>query len=230
VKGAEEIIVTDYTTNQPVTIPLDPSATPILNATSYFEKAKKTKVAREYAKERSKRVRHKLNVLEQLLSEVEQCQHKDTLREFINRHFQTLKQMGIVKEKSQEADDIPFRRFTVAGGFEVWAGKNSRTNDVLTMKYAKPNDLWFHARGAGGSHVVLRVGTGNGEVGKEAIEQAAGIAAHYSQARNAKLVPVAYTQRKYVHKPRGAAEGTVVLQREKVVMVKPQLPQQVVGQ
>jgi predicted ribosome quality control (RQC) complex YloA/Tae2 family protein len=106
----------------------------------------------------------------------------------------------------------------------VWAGKSSENNDLLTLRHAKPNDLWFHARGAGGSHVVLRVGTGSGEPGKRARHQAASIAAYYSKMRSAGTVPVAMTRRKFVRKPRGAPPGTVALEREEVLFVPPQLP------
>jgi predicted ribosome quality control (RQC) complex YloA/Tae2 family protein len=90
------------------------------------------------------------------------------------------------------------------------------------MKYAKPNDLWFHVRGAGGSHTILRVG--HTPPPKEAIRQAASIAAYYSRMRRAGNVPVAYCERKFVRKPKGLKEGAVVMERESVVFVKPLLP------
>jgi predicted ribosome quality control (RQC) complex YloA/Tae2 family protein len=114
--------------------------------------------------------------------------------------------------------------FTVEGGFEVWAGKSSENNDLLTLRHARPNDLWFHARGASGSHVILRVGSAAGTPGKRAKEQAAGIAAYYSRMKTARLVPVAMTERKYVHKPRGAKAGTVTIDREQVIFAVPKLP------
>jgi predicted ribosome quality control (RQC) complex YloA/Tae2 family protein len=106
----------------------------------------------------------------------------------------------------------------------VWVGKSSENNDLLTMKYAKPNDLWFHARGSSGSHVILRMGTGKGEPSKQAIHEAAGIAAYYSKMKGAKHVPVAVTERKYVRKPRGAEPGSVTIEREKLLFVEPRLP------
>ena len=108
----------------------------------------------------------------------------------------------------------------------MWAGKSSQNNDLLTMKHARPNDLWFHARGSGGSHVVLKSGSGKGEISKRAIEEAASIAAYYSKMKNASTVPVAMTERKYVRKPKGAPPGTVTLEREKVLFVEPRLPEQ----
>ena len=123
-----------------------------------------------------------------------------------------------------EKEKLPFRIFTVDGGFEVWAGKNSANNDLLTLRYAKPDDLWFHARGGSGSHVVLKVRSGKGEPGKKAREQAAGIAAYYSKMKTSGTVAVAMTEKRYVRKPRGSAPGAVVLEREKVIFIHPALP------
>jgi predicted ribosome quality control (RQC) complex YloA/Tae2 family protein len=72
---------------------------------------------------------------------------------------------------------------------------------------------------------VLKVNTGKGEPSKKAKEQAASIAAYYSKMKNAKMVPVAMTEKKYVRKPKGAAPGSVMIEREKVVFVEPMLPE-----
>jgi len=165
-----------------------------------------------------------LRLADGLLTEVETIHTKEELKKFVSERAKDLDQFGI-GEKAEEREQLPFRIFTVDGGFEVWAGKSSRNNDELTMKYAKPNDLWFHARGASGSHVILKTNTGNGEPGKKAREQAAGIAAYYSKMKNAKMVPVAMTEKKYVRKPKGAPPGTVTLEREKVIFAEPALPQ-----
>lgn len=142
----------------------------------------------------------------------------------MKQHADEFAALGLGDEGRPE--QLPFRRFVVEGGFEVWAGKSSESNDDLTLHHARPHDLWFHARGAGGSHVVLRTGTGKGEPGKKAKEQAAAIAAYYSKMKNAGLVPVSMTERRYVRKPKGAKPGTVVIEREKVIFVKPSLPQE----
>jgi predicted ribosome quality control (RQC) complex YloA/Tae2 family protein len=71
---------------------------------------------------------------------------------------------------------------------------------------------------------VLRGGTKDNKPPKHVVESAASIAAYYSKARNATLTPVVYTQKKYVRKPKGSAVGAVVVERETVVMARPQLP------
>ena len=163
---------------------------------------------------------------EELLSGLESVAATDDLREFMSVHSIELEELGL-GEKSAQKEQLPFRVFTVDGGFEVWAGKSSANNDLLTMKHAKPNDLWFHARGSSGSHVVLKIGSGKGEVSKKAKEQAAGIAAYYSKMKTSKLVPVAMTEKKYVRKPKGSPPGTVTIEREKVIFAEPRLPTEV---
>ena len=203
-------------------ISLDPALTSVQNAERYFDKAKKAKGAREKSAERLKQLTGKLTWLETLVHTLHRCETEEDLKKIIEEHKDKLRSMKLIDE--QPGRELPpFRIFTVAGGYEVWVGKSSANNDLLTMKYAKPNDLWFHVRGAGGSHTVLKVKGDAQSVPKEAVRQAAGIAAYYSKMRNAGTVPVAYCERKYVKKPKHLKEGAVLLEREHVVFVKPKL-------
>jgi predicted ribosome quality control (RQC) complex YloA/Tae2 family protein len=206
-----------------VTVPLDARLTAIQNAQRYFEKARKARLSRDQSAGRLEDLRSEGAVLKRLIEEAEEITSKEEMKKFMEERSDELERFGIGK-KAEAREQLPFRIFTVDGGFEVWAGKSSRNNDELTMKHAKPNDLWFHARGASGSHVILKTGSGNGEPGKKAREQAAAIAAYYSKMKNAKMVPVAMTERKYVRKPKGSAPGSVVLDREKVIFAEPALP------
>jgi hypothetical protein len=116
------------------------------------------------------------------------------------------------------------RRYVLAGGWEVLVGRSNRENDILTHKLAKAEDLWFHARGVAGSHVILRCAGRGAKPPKTIIEQTAAIAAHFSKARTSAMVPVVYTEKRYVRKPRKATPGLAVCLREKVVMVRPSAP------
>jgi predicted ribosome quality control (RQC) complex YloA/Tae2 family protein len=78
--------------------------------------------------------------------------------------------------------------------------------------------------GGPGSHVVLRRGKGANEPSKATLEEVASWAAFHSKSRTAGKVPVIYTQKKYVRKPRGAKAGTVIVEREKMLMVRPVEP------
>lgn len=206
-----------------VRITMDPKLTPSQNAEQYFAKSKKARTARSETERRLGELEEKSTLLEKLLLHLDQCQTQEQVDEFTKENSSTLQRWNIVADK-KATERIPFREFTVAGNFTVWVGKGSENNDLLTMKYAKPNDLWFHVRGASGSHAVLRVAGGKTQPSKEVITQAARIAAYYSKMRNASMVPVAYCERKYVRKPKRSEPGAVVMDREKVVFVEPGLP------
>ena len=108
-------------------------------------------------------------------------------------------------------------------GYEVLAGKTDADNDLLSLKLAAPGDLWFHVRGLPGSHVILRHPESR-KPDSSVIKKAASIAAWHSKARNAGTVPVCYTESRHVGKPRGAKPGSVTVKREKIVKVRPALP------
>lgn len=114
-------------------------------------------------------------------------------------------------------------RYGLEGGFEALAGKTDADNDLLSLKVARPNELWFHVHGQPGSHVILRHPDG-GKPDNALIKETAAIAAWHSKARNAGTVPVKYTEAKHVGKPRGAKPGSVTIKREKTVKVRPALP------
>ena len=122
--------------------------------------------------------------------------------------------------------ETKFRKFQLGEGYVLYVGKNAANNDELTMRFAKPNDIWLHARGSSGSHCVIKSESGKKDekVPKTILKAAAEIAAFYSGAKNAKYTPVCYTQKKYVHKPKGANVGAVTLQREDIIMVEPRQP------
>jgi len=103
-------------------------------------------------------------------------------------------------------------------------GKNARSNEELTFKYARPDDYFFHTRGYGGSHVLLKARVPKGQKPrKEDIESAAALAAYFSKAKKQTRVPVSYTQRKYLKRNKKGKPGSVILMREEVVFVKPML-------
>jgi predicted ribosome quality control (RQC) complex YloA/Tae2 family protein len=223
-KGMNEIELQNlYSPEENIRIKLDPKLTPAQNAQAYYEKARKARLALQESEQRRKELRERCSLLERMSQHLEQCRTQEEVTDFTDRFRKELQALKITSGTTEKAP-LPFRVFTVFGGYEVWVGKNSSSNDELTTKYAKPNDFWFHVRGAGGSHVVLKVKSKKQPPPKEAITQAARIAAYYSKMRKASHVPVAYCERKYVHKRKGMPQGTVFLEREEVLFVEPALP------
>jgi len=101
----------------------------------------------------------------------------------------------------------------------IWVGRGAEENDVLTVRLARGNDLWMHARGRAGAHVVVRLDRGRAP-DQETFLDAAHLAAHFSDARGEGQVEVASTRAKHVRKPRGAAPGAVTYSQEKVVLLR----------
>lgn len=107
-------------------------------------------------------------------------------------------------------------------GFEILVGKSARDNDHLTFKVARPRDVWLHAHGFAGSHVVIRHPDGTGEVPRRVIERAAELAAWHSKARGARgKIAVHVCRAADVSKGRGAPAGQVLLRRFDTVKVYP---------
>ncbi len=223
-KGMEEVELDNVFSGEgeKVKIKLDPSLSPVENAQKYFEKAKRAKALVKIAKDRLERLKVNLEKIKKLIENIKICESLDDLKKFKRENVDDLKIFGIVKDKISKQIEGKFRRFIVDGGFEVWVGKDAKSNDMLTFKFADREDLWFHARGVSGAHVVLK--SGRRQPSKKAIEQAGSIAAYFSQARTSSLVPVIVTKRKYVRKPKGAPEGSVAVEREEVIIVEPKLP------
>lgn len=128
-------------------------------------------------------------------------------------------------ERSEPArSDGPGRRYVLPGGWEARVGRSNKDNDELTHRFAHADDVWLHASGVPGSHVVLRMQGRAGNPPKDILEMAAALAARFSRAKHAGTVPVIWTRKRYVRKPRGAAAGLAACTQEKTVFVKPALP------
>jgi predicted ribosome quality control (RQC) complex YloA/Tae2 family protein len=107
-------------------------------------------------------------------------------------------------------------------GYEVLVGRTARDNDELTFRVARPRDVWLHAAGHAGSHVVIRAPDDGSDVPRSVIERAAQWAAWHSKARNARgKVEVHHCRAADIRKPRGAPVGTVELRRYETVKVYP---------
>ncbi len=118
------------------------------------------------------------------------------------------------------APRVPYRTYRSSGGLEIWVGRGAASNDALTFNAAAPNDVWLHARNAAGAHVVLRWTAADAPPARD-LRNAAMLAAWHSKSRGSSLVPVDWTRRKHVRKPRGARPGSVVIREERTLMVRP---------
>jgi predicted ribosome quality control (RQC) complex YloA/Tae2 family protein len=216
----------------PITIPLDPAKTPAENAKVYFKKARKGKTGLPFLEKQLSKIESQLAALRQVQAETEQLTFSSPPGdEKILAHIESeLARLGLAPKpkKVQPPARMPvrakpqYKEFVTSEGFRVIVGRNNEENDRITLEVAKGDDFWFHAQQCPGAHVVLKL-DGKREPGKRSLLEAAALAAHFSDARHSRKVPVIYTRAKYVRKPRKAKPGLVTVEREKSLMVPPAL-------
>jgi predicted ribosome quality control (RQC) complex YloA/Tae2 family protein len=113
----------------------------------------------------------------------------------------------------------PYRTFRSLSGVAILVGRGAEQNDALTLRVARGNDLWLHARGLPGAHVVARLDKGKAP-DQDTLLDAAHLAVHFSDARGQPQADVAYTRAKHVRKARGAGPGAVTYSQERVLLVR----------
>ncbi len=208
-----------YSNNDPIEIPIKQGLTIAENAENYYSKSAKAIRNVEVSKKRLQTTKQNLRELKELLQSLNNIDKIFEFDDWLEAHKESLERLGILSG-SARSESLPYRQLKV-DGFQVWIGKNARSNDRLTSD-AHKEDVWLHARGVSGSHVVIRMGNKKEMPPSHVIFKAASIAAWNSKARGSSLVPVIVTKRKYISKQKGAPPGAVTVQREQVVMAEPQ--------
>jgi len=199
-----------------VTISVRPGLNLQENAAWYFGLASKNRKKAAGMKLRHDELRVELDLLRQKLGELTEADSADRLQMVLEAGLPSGKSSSGVKPKTKEKIP-PFRTIPIASDITLYIGKNTANNEKLTFGFARPDDIWLHARGTSGSHCVLR---GACMHNTSEIRRAAEIAAWHSSAKHSELVPVICTRKKYVKKDRKKA-GSVIIEREEVIMVKP---------
>lgn len=206
-EGAKSFEALNYYTNEMMTVPLDPTLSTQENAQKYFDKYGKLKRTYEALSQLIQETEAEIQQLESIctfmdmaLSEEDLVQVKEELTDagYIRRKY-TGKKVKITSR--------PFH-YVSSDGYDMYVGKNNFQNDELTFKVAAGNDWWFHAKGAPGSHVIVK--TGGDELPDRTFEEAARLAAYYSKNRGAEKVEIDYIEKKHVKKPNGSKPGFVV--------------------
>ncbi len=216
-KRMEKITVHDLITDSEIAIKLNPALSPSENIEAYFKKYRKGREGLELLKRRLQVTKNELETLQKIQTDLEH--NFETAYEQHKLEIATL--LPSAGSSNQNSVRLPYRQFTLSSGITVFVGRDGSDNDRTTFEFARPYELWFHAQQCPGSHVVMKYPNKSFEPSKQEIEETASLAARYSKARNNSLVPVIYTQRKYVRKPRKAKAGLVSVEREKSVMVPP---------
>lgn len=217
-REGQDSLRAQYEPDEPeLIIKLDPALNPIENAQSYFRRYEKAKGARKALPALIAETKTELAFMAQLESDLTSAsnwlQIDDVMQLLQERgHWQGKK----LKRIGGGGRQGPLRVVS-RDGYVVWIGRNSRQNDQLTFKTANRQDIWLHARGAPGAHVVIR--NDGRRIGDDLILAAAAVAAHYSQKRDDKRVLVDYTRVKFVKAIKGAGPGMVTYRNEKTLSV-----------
>lgn len=223
-KGMESVKVNDVYRDppQPVEIKLDPALSPQDNIERYARRYRKGRDGHEVLGRRLELTRMELDKARTMITELED--NFEAARQRYQEEIQSLLPHEGGSKRETKAR-LPYREHLLSTGLRVFVGRDGTNNDRTTFEFAKPYELWFHTQQCPGSHVVMKYPNKSFEPSSQEIAEAAALAAWHSKARNDTLVPVIYTERRYVRKPRKAKPGLVTVDREKSVMVEPKRPE-----
>ncbi len=217
---ATEAEVTDWHADPPapVRIAIDPARGPKGEAEALFRRARKIERGAEIALARADETQREIAALAALAAEARGgAEDLDELERRAARLGARVEREAARGRKPDERQ--PYRAFRGAADRAILVGRSAADNDALTLRVARPHDHWLHARGTTGSHVIVPLARGE-DCPPDLLADAAHLAAHFSSARGEAIVEVQHTPRRHVRKPRGSAPGAVVLEREKVRVLR----------
>ncbi|MDD2585585.1 MAG: NFACT RNA binding domain-containing protein [Syntrophomonadaceae bacterium] len=224
-KGDINITLDNYYSNDTISLTLNPRYTPIENAQKFYKTYNKSRSAIKHLDKFIAANRNEIEYLESVLVAVDQCENPSQIEDIVEE----LEKVGYLKHRARRAkvnkEKSEPRRFISSDGLEILAGRNNRQNDFLTFKIANKNDLWLHSKDIPGTHVIIKFPVAIksiNDIPDATLEEAATIAAYFSKAKNSKKVPVDYTFRLNVNKPRGAKPGMVTYVKYWTIVAEPQ--------
>ena len=216
-KGASEVALPGFD-GEEMPIILDPALPPQRNAARYYDRAGRAQRARGQLPDLIREGEEREATLAELMDRVEA---REATAEEI-RNVLSERELRARTPQGGAVPALPYRVYRTSGGLEVRVGRGSASNDDLTFRHSRPDDIWLHARDSAGAHVILRW-DGKGAPPARDLHEAAVLAAVNSRARTSGSVPVDWTHRKHVRKPRKSPPGTVVPDRVKTLFVEPDL-------
>ena len=215
-----------------VKVPLDPRFDAVTNANRYFNKYHKLRRSLELLPDQIAQNNAELATVAQIMSDLKLAENAKEIdlvkaevlgqgyirgKAAIDKKALKAAKKGKRVKKPGPGGGAPL--YVPCEGFTVMVGKNSRQNEDVTFHQATSNDIWLHARGVPGAHVIIK--TAGREVPRHTIERAATLAAYYSEARGTTSTPVDYTLQRHVRHMKGGGPGLVTYEREHTVYVEP---------
>lgn len=221
-KGQKHVTVVDYFDDglPEITLALNPEKDGPENLKNYFTKYGKFTGAQKNLVPRLNQAKTELMKYQRELEALESGKLADSQETeqvaALSKRQAPPRSLQRPKQKTQPA--VPYREFSSQEGCPILVGKTAKGNDAVTFKVSKPDDLWLHARGTPGSHVIVKLEKKQ-QVPPETLKDAATLALFYSDLRKSGKGEVIYTLRKNVRKPKGAKPGSVTVTQEKNLWV-----------
>lgn len=224
-KGIELVKLKNiYSTKEEyISVKLNPKLSIQENALKYFNKYKNINEQKKGLRIKRDTYTDELNYWKKMYHDTEKIDNLKKAENLEQILFQKklIQKERTVKKTDSVLDISSFYRLLLKQQWEILIGKSAENNDLLTFKYARKYDIWLHAQGVSGSHVVIRVPDKSQKPPMDIIEQAASAAAFFSSAKNSSTVAVNYTEVRYVRKPRKAPPGTALISNAKTIFVEP---------
>ena len=219
-KGQDRIAVVDYfEAGLPeIVLPLDPAKDTHGNMQDYFRKYRKHLAAEGQIRPRLEAAEKELQALVAERRQLERGEWQPVTPDGPGAPRTKLRSLNPSATRREGKTPGPFRRFISADGLPILVGRNARENEQLTFGLARSHDLWFHARGVPGSHVVLRIEK-DAAAPQESIRDAGTLALLYSHLRKSGKGEVMYAKRSDVRKIKGKSAGTVSVTQDKSLFV-----------
>ncbi|MGN0369319.1 MAG: NFACT family protein [Butyrivibrio sp.] len=222
-KNAASLEALNYYTGENITIPLEPNLSPKENSIKYFAKYNKLKRTYDALSGLIQETKKEIEHLESIKTAVDIATSYDDLIQI----KEELTAYGFIKNKNtgkkavREHSKSKPLHYISSDGFDIFVGKNNYQNEELTFKTATGNDWWFHAKNMPGSHVIVK--SGNKTLPDKTFEEAAALAAYYSNGRSQEKVEIDYIEKKHVKKVNGAAPGFVIYHTNYSMVISPDI-------
>jgi predicted ribosome quality control (RQC) complex YloA/Tae2 family protein len=202
----------------PLEIALDPTLTPLENAQHYFEQYEKAKRAAAEIPSLVAAAQREIDFLRQLETDLALAANYPEIGEVQDALQANGYWRGAPSARPRGGKSAPLK-ISTPEGFVIWVGRNARQNEEVTFSKGRAEDMWLHARGVPGAHVIVK--SGGRSLPSSVLERAASLAAYYSAGRSQAYVPVDVTERRHVRKIKGGKAGMVTYRNESTLNVAP---------
>ena len=221
-KNLSEVELFNYYTNENTIIKLDSTISVSKNVDRFFKKYNKLKNTLEIVTQQKIETMKEIDYIESIIYSIDSAKSMSDIDEIYSEVSENLVIKKENKSKSNESkqspDNIPDPIEIM--GYKVYVGKNNIQNSNLSLKFARPNDIWFHAQKIHGSHVLLRIENLNDDVPEEVLYECAKLAMKNSKAKNATNVAVDYCEAKFVKRAANGKPGMVNYTNFGTIIVK----------